>query len=248
MRFHEIIGEAASNLPTKYEIDPETDLAMNPPQQWSQSPYLGAVRSKGGKGYMAQIHVPQSVWVQVVDHKQGKWGNAPKSFFNDTGNQRPAMIVDGFADPRQAAWFTQEVLYGGELPPADIIEDYFDERYNAGDGSIWRSIKDHIPQFSGEPLTAQDEEAFFAAQDQKSAENVVKKNTSDYERQMPLKIKKALVDFYSKNRALAKKRLGTDSLNGIDAAADKLIASKGVAFFMTSPGSVKMKDIASLKF
>jgi hypothetical protein len=53
------------------------------------------------------------------------------------------------------------------------------------------------------------------------------------------------VDFYTKNQALAKKRLGA-SLNEIPARVDQAIKKHGVEYFVTSPGSVKLKDVASL--
>lgn len=247
MRWNEIINEFAVDLPSKYEIDPETNLAMNLPKQWSQSPYLGAVKSSKGSGYMAQIHIPQHVWSEVIDQKKGKWRNAPDSFFHETGNRRPSMIISGFQDPRRAAWIAQEVLFGGHT--AEIIEDYFDERYNGGDGSIWRSLASKAPSFTGKPLDASDEEKFFSQRDPKNPAVIQKKNADAYNSMMPDKIKKALVDFYSQNRSLAKKRLGFNgSLAQLEDVVDKLIASKGVEYFVTTPGSVKLKDIASLQF
>jgi len=247
MRYSEII-EAAANLPTKYEIDPDTDLAMNLPNQWSQSPYLGAVKAKSGSGYIAQIHIPQAIWTSMVDQNPAKWSNAPASFFNETGNQRIPMIVGRFADPRQAAWYAQEVLFGGDIQPKEIIEDYFDEKYNDGDGSVWRGLKQNVPAFEGTALTAADEAQFFATRGN-SPEAVQKKNTDEYNRAMPAKIKKAMYDLFSHNRDLAKKRLGfKGSLEQLKVKIDQLVDQRGVDFFMTAPGSVKMKDLASLKF
>jgi hypothetical protein len=245
MRFQEIL-EAASRLPGKYMVDDSTDLALNLPNQWSQSPYLGAVKSPNG-GYMAQIHVPQDVWVAMVEQNPHKWSKAPRSFFNPTPNQRPSMIVQGFKDPRQAAWFAQEVLYGGDHKTLDIVEDYFDQRYNEGSGELWKSIRSQTPSFDGEALTAADEQTFFANRDEHKKAQTVQKNTADYDKTMKTKIRDTLVAFYTKNKALAKKRLGNiKSINQLGQAVDQAIERLGVNHFVTAPGSVKLKDVASL--
>ena len=246
MRYSEIF-EAAPNIPQKYLIDDETDLALNLPSQWTQSPYLGAVKNPKGDGYIAQIHIPQEVWVRMVEQNPQKWSNAPESFFKSVGNQRIAMRV-GFADPRQAAWFTQEVLYGGDHPPIEVFESFFDEKYNGGNGELWRSLKKQVPHFEGAPIASEDEAEYFANPEEFRKKAQIHKNTSAYYEKMPGKIKKALLDFFSRNQALFKKRTGQKpkSQNEMSSMIDALVDKLGIEHFVTGPGSVKMKDIASL--
>lgn len=227
----------------KYTTDPSTGLKLNQPNQWSQSPYLYAVKSKSGK-YNAQIHIPQSIWSSMVQGKAHKWSSAPQSFFSQDGKLRNTMLVGPFQDPRRAAWLAQTILFSDRAE--DYIEDYFDEKYNDGDGSIWRSLLKEIPQFDGAPLEEKDKEEFFASISNKELDTKKQK----YEETMTKKLRQALFDFYDKNKALAKKRLPnyTGSRNQLMGVIDKLIADKGLDYFLTSPNSVKFKDIASLTF
>lgn len=248
MRLFEFTDPAAINIPSKYPIDDDTGLALNLPNQWSQSPYLGAVKNPKGSGYVAQIHIPQEVWSKEIEGRNSRWENAPSGLFNHEGRMRPPLRV-AFSDPRKAAWFVQQVLYG-EKDPSEIIVDWLDEKYNGDGGQVWRSLAKSAPNFDGEALTASDEESFFANQQERQKANTVKTNTNAYNKEMPEKIKRTMVDFYMKNKQLAKKRLGLTNLtpNKIDAKVDELIASKGVDYFLTTPGGVKIKDIASLSF
>lgn len=254
MRYHEIL-EAAPRIPTKYLVDPDTDLALNAQGQWSQSPYLGAVKASTGDGYYAQIHIPQAVWVAMVQQNPHKWaGHAPETFFNEVGNQRPPMRVR-FADPRQAAYFAQEVLYGGDWETKDIIEDFFEQQYLGGDGALWQEIKSQVPQFEGTPLGAGDEQTYFADPEEfnrrreaaKQARTQAK-NADNYAPGMERKIKNELMSFYLKNSKLAQKRFGMKFKHKgeLEQAIEAVIADKGVDYFTTAPGAVKLKDIASL--
>lgn len=255
MRYHEILEAAAPRIPARYLIDPETDLALNAEGQWSRSPYLGAVKSSTGSGYVAQIHIPQAVWVAMVQQNPHKWsGHAPETFFNEVGNQRPPMRV-AFADPRQAAYFAQEVLYGGDWDTKDVIEDYFEQQYLGGQGEIWQHIKSQVPQYEGKPLGADDEETYFADPEAfnsrreaaKKAQTQAK-NASNYEPEMLKKIKSQLSDFYVKNPKLAQKRLGIKfkHRSQLEQVINDVVDSLGVNYFVTAPGSVKFKDLASL--
>ena len=255
MRFSDIYESSlyefvSSSDTSKFPVDADTGLMMNLPKQWSQSPYLGAVKNSRGTGYVAQIHIPQSIWSDLVDGKTHKWKNAPASFFKDTGNQRTSMIVGPYSDPRQAAWIAQEVLYGGNA--AEYIEDYFDERYNGGDGSIWRSLKSKVPSFDGAPLEEKDRDAFFDKLQKHGDEAKAVERKQAYEAMMTKKIKRELMALYSANPAMAKKRLAafgyTGSRNQLEGVIDQLITARGVEFFVTSPGSVKLKNIAALTF
>lgn len=247
MRLFEFV-DVASNIPQKYPIDDDTGLALNPPNQWSQSPYLGAVKSPSGNGYIAQIHIPQEVWSKEIEGRKSRWQTAPDGLFNYEGRQRPPIRVK-FDDPRKAAWFVQNTLYG-EKDPSDIIIDWLDEKYGDGNGSSWKSLARAAPNFDGEILTSADEREFFANKAERDRQQTVKTNTVDYNKNMPAKIKQAMVDFYMKNKQLAKKRLGISNLtpNKLNAKVDELIADKGVDYFLTAPGSIKIKDIASLTF
>lgn len=246
MRYYELF-EFAPNIPQKYMVDDETDLALNLPSQWTQSPYLGAVKSPKGEGYVSQIHIPQTVWTAMVDQTPSKWSNAPKSFFNATGNQRPSMRVS-FADPRQAAWFSQEALYGGDWSAQDVIEDYFEELYCGGDGAVWRHVKSQVPSFEGAPLESKDEAEWMANHAERKKQITVQNNTSDYNAKMPEKIKAELLAFYSKNKQITRKRFGSNikSLNDLKHAISDKVDEKGIDFFLTVPGGVKLKNIPSL--
>jgi hypothetical protein len=184
--------EFAPNIPQKYMIDDETDLALNAPEQWTQSPYLGAVKSPDGKGYIAQIHIPQAVWVDMVQNNPAKWANAPKTFFNSVGNQRQAMRVH-FDDPRQAAWFAQEVLYGGDWAPKDIIEDYFEEKYCGGDGAVWRDIKRSAQTLMALRYKVTDKDRYFKDPEEFRRHVQQQKNAGEYETRMPAEDQEGII-------------------------------------------------------
>ena len=259
MRFEEIFGfdlfetnllEYSRESDDRNPTDPATGLKMNLPNQWSKSPYLFAVHAPKGDGYVAQIHIPQGVWDEMVDGKQYKWANAPKSFFERSGKDRPSMVVGKFADPRQAAWYGQQVLLGDRAD--EYIEDYFDERYNGGDGSIWRSLKAKVPSFDGKPLELEDRDEFFSSNKKKSDEQNAIEKQEAYNRKFTKVIKDGLTNLYLQNPALAKKRLAkygyTGSRNQLPGIIDQVFDDKGLDFFMKRPGSVEIKDLPSLTF
>jgi hypothetical protein len=247
MRWIEIL-ESATRMPEKYLIDQDTGLALNLPNQWSESPYLGAVRDSKNGGYMAQVHIPQMVWSDMVSDNPGKWNNAPESFFQPVGNRRPSMIVQ-FNDPRQAAWFSQEVLYGGDFSTREVIESYFDERYNKSSGEIWRNIKAKAPDFSGEALKSSDEERIFANSEEQKKQVQMQKNASEYEPKMISRIKTHLLDFYTRNKAFAAKKLGKfKSLRELESLIDDVINKLGVEHFVTSAGSVRLKNASDISY
>ena len=256
MRYREIFEASAAHIPAQYMIDDATDLALNTEGQWSKSPYLGAVAASNRKGYLAQINIPQEIWRQLIQQNPHKWSDKlPPAYFNEQGQSRPPIRV-AFADPRQAAWFMQEVLYGGDAK--DLIEDYL-EQYLGGPGDLWKDLLSKVPTFDGEPLTSADEKDYFAdpevfrqrreerrkaAQDAKTAAT----NASNYHPEMSRKIKRELVNFFLKNSQLAKRRFGQKfkTRQELEQAVDHVVDQKGVDYFVTAPGSVKLKDIASL--
>lgn len=245
---YEYVEPVAGRLPSKYEIDDATGLGVNLPNQWSQSPYLGAVKNNKGNGYVAQIHIPQNVWRLSIEGAKNRWPNAPETLFQPEARQRIPIRIP-FKDPRQAAWFVQQVLYGDNMTPDEVILDYLDEKYGNGDGSIWRTVYSKVPTYDGNELTSDDEQRFFSNKQEYQKQQTVKKNTSNYEAQMPAKIKEQLMAFFSNNRKQVKKKFGKDlTLNQLSAKLDQLINERGIDYFVTSPGSLKIKNVNDLTF
>ena len=255
MRWNEIF-EAASNIPAKYEalIDPESDLVMNGPNQWTHSPYLGAVKTPTGAGYYAQIHIPRDAYDKLLNHERRLVGSGvPESFFSRDSNNRASIRV-AFGDPRQAAWLMQEVLYG-DNDPAEVILDYMEFKYLNQNGELWDSLVSSVPSFEGEAYKSEDEAEYFAdpqalADRRNAAKNkmTVNKNTAEYERTMPAKIQRELMQMFVANPQLARKRLGKKikSRNELERVLADIISAKGIEHFVVAPGSPKLKDMASI--
>ena len=143
-------------IPTKYFIDPDTNLALNTPSQWSRSPYLGAVTDKNHKKYVAHFSIPNEVWINIIDGR-AKWKNIlPESFFNEDSQYRSHIRVYNIEDPRQAAWIMQNVLYSDDYDTSELIEDYLEMTYMGGSGSIWNDFLKNVPEFEGVPLNEDD--------------------------------------------------------------------------------------------
>lgn len=214
-----------SKIPDFYFIDPDTDLALNTPNQWSQSPYLGAVRFND-ETYISQICIPQAVWEKLIHQNHQKWKDVlPQSILHtNTGNIR------GFStkDPRQAAWFMQAVLYSGDNDTEELIEDYLEMKYLGGLGDLWNDLIAQIPEFEGEALTSENELEFFKKFDAETRKKIStqRKNAIDYDKTMRRKI----------NAELQARKLNID------------IDYYGIEFFVTCRGSVKLKDFKTLTF
>lgn len=214
-----------SNLPQAYFVDPETDLALNTPNQWSQSPYLGAVRYDDDT-YIAQICIPQAVWEKVIHQNHQKWKDVlPQSLLHtNTGHIRGFLTKD----PRQAAWFMQAVLYSEDNDTEELIEDYLEKKYLGGLGDLWDDLIAKTPEFEGEALTAENELEFFKKFDAETRKRITtqRKNAIAYEKTM-------------RRRIIAELQF-----RKIDANIDDF----GIEFFVTSTGSVKLRDFKTLTF
>lgn len=214
-----------SSLPDFYFIDPDTDLALNTPNQWSQSPYLGAVRYDN-ETYIAQICIPQAVWEKLIHQNHQKWKDVlPQSILRtNTGHIRGFMTKD----PRQAAWFMQAVLYSDDNDTEELIEDYLEMKYLGGLGDLWKDLIAQTPEFEGEPLTPANEEEFFKKFDAETRKKIAvqRKNAVEYDKVMRRKI----------NAQLDAMKLTVD------------IDYYGIEFFVTCKGSVKLKDFSTLNF
>lgn len=214
-----------SNLPSFYFIDPDTNLALNSPNQWSQSPYLGAVRYNDEK-YISQICIPQSIWEKIIHQNHQKWKDVlPQSFLHtNTANIR-AFLTE---DPRQAAWFMQSVLYSDDNDAEELIEDYLEMKYLNGLGDLWEDLIKSVPEFEGEALKPDNEIDFFNKFDAETRKKITiqRKNAIEYDKTMRRKID-------------AEIKLNKLNIN---------IDDYGIEFFTTSKGSVKLKDFKSLVF
>ncbi len=214
-----------SKLPDRYFIDPESNLALNTPNQWSHSPYLGAVKMADSPNYTTSIHIPQEIWNKLVFSNHQKWKNAPAYFLHENIG---SIRVYGFQDPRQAAWFMQELLYSDNVDTEALIEDYLERQYCGGNGDEWDDLLMCVPEFEGQPLNATDEKEYFKKFDPVTRKKIdtIRKNTAMYETNMRRKIQREL-----------------DSLK-----LNINIDDYGLEFFLTSYGSVKLKDLATLNF
>lgn len=260
------LDEYVDRTPVKNPVDPETDLFLNTDaDKWrSDSPYLYAVKNPRGSGYISQIHIPQALYNEHIKGMEHRWpkGQNIKSLFQDNANNRRSLYAGPFSDPRQAAWFAQEVLLDtGNHKAEDLIISKLDEMYGNGDGYLWKELLSQIPTFSGDPINPDEVDRYLGdkekmAADRAERENALKKKTTlatnakDYEPFMKKKIKKELMDWFGRmGPAVAKKKFGK-VLTGDEMSAklDKEIDDKGINFFLTGPGSVKLKPIDSLKF
>lgn len=214
-----------SKLPDRYFIDPESNLALNTPNQWSHSPYLGAVKDALLKNYITSIHIPQEIWHKVVFSNHQKWKNAPATLLHENVS---SIRVYGFEDPRQAAWFMQELLYSGNVDTEELIEDYLERKYCGGDGELWDDLLMCVPEFEGKPIDVTDEKEYFNKFDAATRKKIdtVRKNTASYESNMTRRIQREL-----------------DALK-----INVNIDDYGLEFFLTSYGSVKLKDLTKLNF
>lgn len=222
--------------------DDDSGLFMNPPSQWSKSPYLGAVKI-GGDGYIAQAHIPQAVWSAVIQDNP-KWHNVlPDGFFNAKGTNRSPIRVARTKDPRQAAWIVQSLLYGHE-DFGDLLDDYLTLKYIEGQpgiGAFKDALRD-LPKFEGEALTVADADSWI--QDQKTRQAAQQKvdNAPRYEAQMTKKIVAAFVEAMRPG-SLRKKVFGKSkmSLTQVSQAVTMAVKELGVEHFVTAPGSIKIK-------
>lgn len=252
-----------NNVPPQYPIDPETDLALNTENQWSRSPYLYAVKNPAGEGYFAQIHIPQSIYRMHIADLHKRWPKAPDTLFRDEGRQRMTLKAL-FKDPRQAAWFAQNVMFSQEHEPKDFILDKLDQMYSQrhdADGHLWNELLRQVPTFEGQPLKSEDAEEFFKDRDAFAASRAdreaamkkrvtLDKNAGSYESDRKKQIKRELMAWFTRmGPAVAKKKFGKELTgNDLSVRLDKEIDDKGINYFLTGPGSVKLKDIDSLKF
>lgn len=261
--FVQNLDEYIDKTPVKNPEDPETGLFLNDDAaKWrSQSPYLYAVKVPTGSGYYAQIHIPQGLYNEHIKDMQKRWPKAPSSLFMDDANNRMSL-KQRFADPRQAAWFAQEILLDtGNMKAEDVILDRLDELYGNGDGYYWHSLLSKVPTFTGKPLDERDADEFFKDKDellrqraereaQLKKKQTLATNAGNYENDRKKQIKRELTAWFTRmGPAVAKKKFGKP-LTGdeLSARLDKEIDDKGINFFLTGPGSVKLKDIDSLKF
>lgn len=215
-----------TKLPTRYFVDPETNLALNTPNQWSHSPYLGAVKDHTLKNYITSIHIPQEIWTKVIFNNQQKWKNAPPSLLRENIG---SIRVYGFEDPRQAAWFMQELLYSDNVDTEELIEDYLEMKYCNGNGDLWNDLLLSVPTFEGTALEASDEKEYFKKFDAETRKKIdtIRKNTAAYESNMRMKIKNEL------------RRLKMD---------EALVDEFGVEYFLVEYGKVTLKDLKKLTF
>lgn len=214
-----------SSLPNRYFVDPDTNLALNTPNQWSHSPYLGAVKLKDCKDFTTSIHIPQEIWAKIVFSNHQKWKNAPASLLHDNVG---SIKVFGFKDPRQAAWFAQELLYSDNVDTEELIEDYLERQYCGGLGDLWDNLLMSVPEFKGQPLDTTDEKEYFKRFDAETRKkiDIQRKNTAAYESSMTRKIQRELDTL--------KLKVNIDDF--------------GLDFFLSSYGSVKIKDLTTLNF
>lgn len=215
-----------TKLPSRYFVDPETNLALNTPNQWSHSPYLGAVKDSTLKNYTTSIHIPQEIWTKVVFNNHQKWKNAPATL---TQENVTSIKIYGFADPRQAAWFMQELLYSDNVDTEELIEDYLEMKYCNGNGDLWNDLLLSVPAFEGTPLDASDEKEYFKKFDatERKKIDVIRKNTAVYESNMRMKIKNEL------------RRIKMP---------EALVDQFGIEYFLTEYGKVTLKDLKKLTF
>ena len=214
-----------SNLPNRYFVDETTNLALNTENQWSHSPYLGAVKCSIHKNYSTSIHIPQEIWNKVVFSNHQKWQNAPRSIIQENLS---TIKIFGFQDPRQAAWIVQELLYSGNVDTEELIEDYLELKYCSGKGELWDDLLMSVPEFEGAPLKAEDEKEYFKkfTPEVRKKIEIQRKNTAAYETSMRRKIQRQL-----------------NSMN-IKVAIDDF----GLEYFLMSYGSVNLKDFTKLSF
>lgn len=216
-----------TKLPERYFVDPDTNLAMNTPNQWSQSPYLGAVRnSTKTDEYVVDIHMPNAIWDKLINQNHQKWKEVlpTSALHSNYANIR----INGFKDPRQAAWIMQEVLYSDEYDTEELIEDYLEMKYLEGLGDIWNDLINKVPTFEGEPITSDQENEYFGKFDAETRKKIdtQRKNAIEYDKVMRRKIQKQLDDL----------------------KLDINIDDFGIEYFVTSYGSVKLKDFSAMSF
>jgi hypothetical protein len=221
------INEYTDRSPIKNQKDETTGLWLNEKgETWrSASPYLYAVKSPSGSGFIGQIHIPSQLWREHIQDKHQRWPEAPSSLFTDNLNNRMPIITPVYSDPRQAAWIAQEVLLDtGNHSAQDIIMGYLDWRYSGrrdeNDAYLWFDLLTSVPDFQGPPLTGDDAEEFFAdkdklAQARAEREDAVKKqktsaiNANNFEADRKKKIKRELMNWFTKmGPAVAKKKFG----------------------------------------
>lgn len=220
-------------LPNRYSIDPDTNLGMNTPAQWSKSPYLGAIWNKTLESYTTQISIPTDIWKKLVLNNQNRWLNAPTSLIH---KNYIYLRQDGYSDPRQAAWVMQEVLYSENVDVEEIVEDYLEMKYCGGKGELWKDILDSVPTFDNEPLRTDQADEFFSKIDPTVREkmNKIKKNTELFDERMTRKLK---LEFDRTQHTI---------LSEYD--VDVILEEYGIEYFLVSPGSVKLKDLTTLNY
>lgn len=221
-------------MPEKYPYDEDSGLFMNLPNQWSKSPYLGAVKSKAGSEWVAQIHIPQEVWEYVIRDNAGKWGkNLPDSFWEENGNNRSTIRVN-VNDPRKAAWIVQTILYG-DYDTAEMIDEYLTTKYIHGKKglSAWTDVIQYMPKFDGAPLTLSDREEFFTNLKARDTQSKLDKNKEAFFAKAPAKIKQTILAKAAQG-SVRKKIFGTGdlSLNELGPIIDRAIEELGVSYFL----------------
>lgn len=243
-----MINEARTDFPrvdAKYPFDDESGVYLNTKGQWSESPYLGATRNKNGK-YVAQIHIPNYVWENLIRDNHKWFDILPDSFFAENPNNRSTIRV-GVNDPRQAAWIMQSVLYG-PYNTEELINDYLIQKYvRDGKGiDAWQEIFADMPKFYGSPIQIQDHDEWFNRNQEHEKKNKLATNIEKFKHEAPAKIKKGLEAFLSK-QSNRKKMFGRSdiSLNGALQLVDKAINEFGVDSFLNG---IKLKDPSTLTF
>lgn len=238
--------------PAKREIDPDTGLLMNLPNEWSASPYFGAVKTKGG--YVAQIHFRKDTYSEVIADNENYWRSAglADSFFNgiyDSNlNSVPPIRLAGivFGDPRSAAYLVQNVRFDDDKTEqieyeietlTQELERITDQRQ---DTPNVESIIASMPNFDGAPITLADKEIFFAKKSERDTSDAIKKNTNDfYTNKAPAIIK----DKYIKLSPSKKKKLfGTKSKNTIEQIIDLAIQDLGAEWFFKEKSINELRD------
>lgn len=247
MRLYQLTEDRSDfpNTPTQNQkyYDDESGLFLNPPTQWSKSPYLGAVKAKGG-GYIAQVHIPQNIWAEVIQDSP-KWRDKlPDGFYSPSGNNRSPIRIVRTSDPRQAAWVAQAALYGHE-DFAERLDDFLTLRYveNKPGKAAFNDIIKNVPSFDGEPLTVADADEWMQNAAARTSAERKETNSSKYNQEMPKRIVAAFNEKMRSGKA-RRKVFGNRNMTLSDVSNAVLAAIKkfGVDHFVTTPGSIKIKD------
>lgn len=229
-------------MPEQNPYDEESGLYLNPKHQWSQSPYLGAVKSKNKTGYDAQIHIPQEVWERVIRDNPAKWNALGDSYFSENGKGRSTLRIAA-KDPRQAAWLVQTVLYG-PYDTNELIDDYLTAKINGRKGiTAWVHLLEDMPRFDGAPLESLDHDDWFENHSEREKQNKLQRNVDAFMAKAPEKIKSAILDAVAKSSSLRKKVFGTSNLtlNQLAPVIDRAILELGTQYFLNG---IKVKDPA----